>query len=157
MDTHEISGNLYLDDLHVGLRFETGTYLVTEEAIKAFATAFDPQPFHLDEGRARATLFGGLAASGWHTASISMRLTVDRGILANGVIGAGCEIAWPKPTRPGDVLRVVCELIEIIPSASRGDRGIVVMRSETLNQRDEIVQRQVARMVVFRRPQDQAS
>ena len=142
----------YLDDLRVGQRFETAMHTITEEEIKAFATAFDPQPFHLDDERARASLFGGLAASGWHTAAIAMRLTVDRAFLATGVIGAGGELSWLRPTRPGDTLRVTGEILEISPSATRPDRGTVVMRSETRNQRDEIVQQLTARLIVFRRP-----
>ncbi|HEY2347353.1 MAG TPA: MaoC family dehydratase [Xanthomonadaceae bacterium] len=144
------STGLHLDDLHVGQRFETGTHTLTEEAIKTYAAQFDPQPFHLDDELARETMFGGLAASGWHTAAITMRLLVDQRLFADGMIGAGCELAWPRPTRPGDTLRVVSEVLEIIPSTSRPDRGIAVMRSETLNQKDEVVQRLVARMVVFR-------
>ncbi len=145
------TAGLHLEHLHVGQRFETGTHVLTAEAIKAYAAQFDPQPFHLDEELARATLFGGLAASGWHTAAITMRLLVDQRLFAHGMIGAGCELAWPRPTRPGDTLRVVSEVIEIQPSASRPDRGIAVMRSETLNQDDDVVQRLVARMVVFRK------
>jgi acyl dehydratase len=141
----------YLEDLQVGQRSETGTHTITEDEIKTFATAFDPQAFHLDDERARASLFGGLAASGWHTAAISMRLIVDRAFLANGVIGLGCELAWPRPTRPGDTLRVSSEVLEIIPSASRNDRGTVVMRNETRNQRDELVQQMTAKLLVFRR------
>ncbi len=143
--------NYYLEDLRVGQRFETDTHTLTEAEIKTFATAFDPQPFHIDEARARSSLFGGLAASGWHTAAITMRLIVDRGFLAAGVIGASGEIAWPRPTRPGDTLHVTGEVLEIIPSASRNDRGTVVMRNETRNQRDEIVQQLTARLIVFRR------
>jgi acyl dehydratase len=144
----------YLDDLHVGQRFETATHTITAEEIKAFATAFDPQPFHLDDERARGSVFGGLAASGWHTAAIAMRLTVDRAFLANGVVGMGGELTWPRPTRPGDTLRVVGEILEITPSAKRPDRGTVVMRSETRNQRDEVVQLLTARLMAFRRPVD---
>ena len=98
---------LYLDDLHVGQRFTSDTHLIDEEQIKAFAKQFDPQPFHLDAEAAKGTLFEGLVASGWHTAAITMRLLVESGMpIAGGVIGAGGEIAWPKPTRPGAVLRV---------------------------------------------------
>jgi acyl dehydratase len=147
-----MSAQLHLEDLRVGQRFETGTHTIDEGQIKAFAGAFDPQPFHLDDALARATMFGGLAASGWHTAAITMRLLVDQRLFADGMIGAGCELAWPRPTRPGDTLRLVSEVLEIVPSTSRNDRGIAVMRSETLNQRDEVVQRLVAKMVVFRRP-----
>src|SRR5450755_1739101 len=95
------AGAIYLEELQVGQQFLSGEYLVTEEGIKAFAEAFDPQPFHLDEAAARASVFGGLAASGWHTAAITMRLMVTAGLpLAAGIIGLGGEIAWPRPTRP---------------------------------------------------------
>src|SRR5882724_12746231 len=98
---------LYLDDLHVGQRFTSNTHLIDEEQIKGFAKQFDPQPFHLDDDAAKETLFAGLVASGWHTAGISMRLNVDGGLpIAGGILGAGGEIAWPTPTRPGDVLHV---------------------------------------------------
>ena len=143
---------LYFEDFHVGQTFETATHTLTEAEIKTFAAEFDPQPFHLDDVRARTTLFRGLAASGWHTAAITMRLQVDRHVFADGLIGAGCELAWPKPTRPGDTLRVVSEVLELVPSLTRADRGIAVMRSHTINQRDEVVQILVARMVVFKRP-----
>jgi acyl dehydratase len=145
-------GDFYFDDLRVGQRFESGTHTITEEAIKSFAAAFDPQPFHLDDALARVSVFGSLAASGWHTAAITMRLLVDLGIPAGGLIGAGCEIAWPRPTRPGDTLRVTSEVLEVVPSRSRNDRGTVVIRSETRNQRDEVVQQLTARMIAFRRP-----
>jgi acyl dehydratase len=143
---------LYLDDLRVGQRFSSGTHLVDAEEIKAFAAQFDPQPFHLDDAAAQGTLFGGLAASGWHTAAITMRLLVETGLpLMGGIIGAGGEISWPRPTRPGDVLRVVSEIEEVTPSRSRPDRGMVRVRSETRNQRDEVVQVLVSRLVVPRR------
>ena len=142
---------LYLDDLHAGQRFETATHTLTVEDIKTFARAFDPQPFHLDEARAAQSMFGGLAASGWHTAAITMRLLVDRGVLADGLIGLGVEIAWPRPTRPGDTLRVEVEVLEIAPSRSRPDRGTVTMRNRTLNQKDEVVQEFTGRMMVFRK------
>ncbi len=144
---------LYLEDLRVGQRFTSGTHAVDESQIRAFATEFDPQPFHLDEQAARASLFGGLAASGWHTAAITMRLLVTSGLpLAGGVVGAGGEIGWPKPTRPGDTLRVESEVLEIRPSRSRPERGMVTVRSDTRNQRDEVVQTLIARLVVPRRP-----
>ena len=91
---------LYLEDLHVGQRFGSGEYQMTEERIKAFAAEFDPQPFHLDNAAGEASIFEGLAASGWHTAAVSMRLLVTGGLpFANGLIGLGGEIAWPRPTR----------------------------------------------------------
>ena len=124
-----------------------------EAQIKAFAGQFDPQPFHLDDATAKDTLFAGLAASGWHTAAITMRLLVDGGApIAGGVVGAGGEIAWPKPTRPGDILQVKSEILDVTPSRSRPDRGMVTIRSETFNQRGEIVQTLTAKLVVPRRP-----
>ena len=104
---------LYLDDLHIGQCFTSGTHVVDEEQIKAFARQFDPQPFHLDNEAAKDTLFSGLAASGWHTAAITMRLLVGGGLpLAGGVVGAGGELDWPNPTRPGDTLHVESEVLE---------------------------------------------
>jgi acyl dehydratase len=143
---------LYFDDLHVGDRFGSGTHEVTADDILRFAGEYDPQPFHLDYAAARGTMFGGLAAIGWHTAAITMRLLVSGGPrLANGIIGAGGEIEWKTPTRPGDVLRVDSEVLELIPSKSRPDRGMLVLRSRTLNQRDEAVQTLVAKLMVPRR------
>jgi acyl dehydratase len=144
---------LFLEDLQVGQRFVSATHRIDEAEIKAFAGTYDPQPFHLDDAAARNTLFGGLAASGWHTAAITMRLNVESGLpFAGGIIGAGAEISWPRPTRPGDILRVESEVREVTPSRSRPDRGMVTVRSETLNQRDEVVQTLVAKMVVPRAP-----
>jgi acyl dehydratase len=144
---------LYLDDVQAGQKFASASHAVDEAQIKAFASQFDPQPFHLDEQAARDSLFGGLAASGWHTASITMRLLVTSGIpIAGGVIGAGCEISWPLPTRPGDVLSVESEVLKVSASRSRPDRGIVTLRSKTHNQAGEVVQDMTAKLVVFRRP-----
>ena len=151
----EIGGKdlLYLDDLQVGQRFVSKTLLIDEAQIKAFARQFDPQPFHLDENAAKDSLFSGLVASGWHTAAMTMRLLVETGLpLAGGLVGAGGELSWPQPTRPGDILRVESEVQEIIPSRSRPDRGVVVTRIVTRNQRDEVVQILVAKLVVPRRP-----
>lgn len=148
------STRLYLDDLRVGQRFASGTRAVDSQQIKAFAREFDPQPFHLDEEAAKETFFGGLVASGWHVAALTMRLIVEGAApIAGGVIGAGSEIAWPKPTRPGDVLHVESEVMSITPSRSRRDRGIVILRCETRNQRDEVVQVMTAKLVVPRRPE----
>lgn len=146
------NATLYLEDLAVGDRFASAEHAMDEQQIKAFAAQFDPQPFHLDDEAAKGSLFGGLAASGWHTAAITMRLLVTSGVpLAGGVIGAGGEINWPKPTRPGDVLHVESEILEITPSRSRPDRGIVTVRNETRNQHGEVLQLFVAKMVVSRR------
>lgn len=144
---------LYLEDLSPGDRFTSAEHALDVAQIIEFATRFDPQPFHLDPEAAKATLFEGLAASGWHTAAITMRLLVTSGIpLADGIIGSGGEIHWPQPTRPGDVLRVESEVMEVIPSRSRPERGMVLMRCETRNQRGELLQRFSPKMVVSRRP-----
>lgn len=145
---------VYFEDLQVGQRFGSGTVAVTAEAIKAFAREFDPQPFHVDEEAAKATFFGGLAASGWHTAALTMKLLVGGAYQpVGGLIGGGTdEMRWPRPVRPGDVLRVESEVLEIRPSQSRPDRGMVKTRITTLNQADEPVQIMVANMVVPRRP-----
>src|SRR5213593_3364607 len=146
------SNGLFLEDLHVGQRFSSGLHRIDETQIKAFAAQFDPQPFHLDDAAAKATLFGGLAASGWHTAAITMKLLVESGLpLEGGIIGTGGEISWPKPTRPGDTLTVVSEIEEVIPSRSRPERGMVRVRNETRNQRGEVVQVLIAKLVVPRR------
>ena len=143
---------LYLDDLQVGQRFTSRSHALDEAQIKAFAAAFDPQPFHLDDEAAKGTLFAGLAASGWHTAAITMRLLVEGGApIAGGVVGAGGEIGWPRPTRPGDILQVESEVLEVTPSRSRPDRGMVTLRSETRNQRGEVVQILTAKLVGPRR------
>lgn len=144
---------LYLDDLRVGQRFTSATRAVNEAEIKSFAREYDPQPFHLDNEAAQATIFEGLAASGWHTMAMTMRLLVDGGMpIAGGIVGAGAEITWPRPTRPGDVLHVESEVVEITPSRSKPDRGMVTMKSETRNQRGEVVQHFVGRIVVPKRP-----
>ncbi len=143
---------LFLDDLQVGDTFVSGTHEVTADDIERFASEFDPQPFHLDEEAAAHTIFSGLAASGWHTAAVTMKLLVTGGPkLAGGIVGAGGEIEWKTPTRPGDVLRVESEVVELIASKSRPDRGIVVLRSRTINQRGGIVQTLTARLMVPRR------
>ena len=144
---------LYFEDILVGQRFATGTKLVDEAEIKQFAAAYDPQPFHLDDDAAKATLFGGLAASGWHTAAMTMRLLVDGGPpFAGGIIGGGGELSWPRPTRAGDILLVETEILEMTPSRSRPERGMVTVRNDTRNQNGEIVQSFTAKLVVRRRP-----
>ena len=143
---------LYLEDLSVGDRFQSGEYALDAAQIKAFASQFDPQPFHTDEEAAKNTFFGGLAASGWHTAALTMKLMVESGIpLAEGIIGSGGELQWPKPTRPGDVLHVVSEVLEIVPSRSKPGRAMVTMRCRTLNQRGEVLQYFSPRLLVHAR------
>jgi len=149
---------LYLGDLEVGQRFVSRSHLIDEQQIKAFARQFDPQPFHLDDEAAKDSLFKGLVASGWHTAAITMRLLVEGGLpIAGGLVGAGAEISWPKPTRPGDLLQVESEIVDVKPSRSHPDRGIVTIRSETRNQPGDIVQVLIAKLVVPRRNTSTAS
>ncbi len=153
----EKSRGLYLEDLHVGQRFVSGTHHMGEEKIKEFAREFDPQPFHLDDTAAKASVFGGLAASGWHTAAVAMRLLVDGGLpFGNGIIGLGGDLAWPKPTRPGDTLHVESEILEIVPSRSKPNQAIVKVRSTTLNQNGESVHSFTSKCLVFKRPQPKA-
>jgi acyl dehydratase len=143
---------LYLEDLSVGQRFETGSYVVTPAEAHSFAAAYDPQPIHLDEEAARGGPFKGLSLSGWHTAAITMRLFVEQGPpIAGGMIGLGAELSWPRPTRPGDTLRLTSAIVEVRPSRSRPDRGIVTIRNETLNQQNEVVQVFVGTLLVPRR------
>lgn len=143
---------LYLDDMKVGQSFTSGTYHMTEDRIKTFAAEFDPQPFHLDEAAGQASIFRGLAASGWHTAAVTMRLLVTGGLpFAAGAVGLGCEIEWPRPTRPGDTLRVEAEIIEIVPSHSKPNQGIVRVRNTTFNQNDETVQIITSKILAFKR------
>jgi acyl dehydratase len=149
---------LYLDDLSPGQVYRSeAVFAVDETAIKNFACQFDPQPFHLDDAAAKETVFGGLAASGWHTAAMTMHLLVTGGLpLAGGIIGAGMdELGWPKPVRPGDRLRVESEVVEVRPSKSRPSQGLVKMRTTTLNQNGESVQILVANLLVPRRPAKQ--
>lgn len=151
MSSSAPTDRLFLDDLYVGQRFRSATHIIDEAQIKAFAAQFDPQPFHTDEEAAKDTFFKGLAASGWHTAAITMRLNVETGLpLAGGIIGAGGELNWPAPTRPGDMLHVESEVVEITPSRSKPDRGIAVIVSRTVNQRGEVVQILKAKLVVPR-------
>ncbi len=147
-----MSQKLFLEDLAVGQRFVSASAEMTAAAIVEFAQQYDPQPFHLDDEAARATLFGGLAASGWHTAAMTMRLNVTSGPpLAGGIIGGGGEINWPTPTRPGDVLHVEYEVMEVTPSRSRPERGAIVLKTETKNQHGKIVQSMTVKLIVPRR------
>lgn len=143
----------YLEDFAVGQTFGSGRVGVTAKEIKAFAAKFDPQPFHLDEGAARDSMFKGLAASGWHTAALTMRLVVEGDLKpAGGVIGAGFdEFRWPRPVHPGDELHVEGEVLEVRPSKSRPTQGMIKVRITTLNQNGEAVQVQIGNLVVPRR------
>jgi acyl dehydratase len=150
--SHPPETRLYLDDLHVGQRFTSGTYMMDAARIKAFAAEFDPQPFHLDERAAENSIFNGLVASGWHTAAVAMRLFVTGGLpIANGLIGFGGELSWPRPTRPGDILCVESEIVEIKASRTKPDQGVVTVRSEMLNQKRETVYLLTVKILVSKR------
>jgi acyl dehydratase len=144
----------YLEDFAAGQVYGTGRLRVERERIKSFAAEFDPQPYHLDEEAARNSFFGGLAASGWHTAAITMRLMVEGDLKpAGGIIGLGFEeFRWLRPVRPGDELRVESEVLEVRSSKSRPDQGLVKLRNTTLNQNGEAVQIVVGSLLVPRRP-----
>ena len=145
---------LYLDDLAVGQRFTSSTYKMERGHMKEFAAEFDPQPFHLDGTAAEASIFQGLAASGWHTAAIAMRLMVTGGLpLAEGIIGLGVELAWTKPVRPEDVLQVESEIVQITPSRSKPNQAVVTVRSTMFNQAHEAVYVLTAKLLVSRRKQ----
>jgi acyl dehydratase len=144
---------LHLEDFTVGQTFGSGRLKVDADEIKAYAAMFDPQPFHLGEESARDTFFKGLAASGWHTASLTMRLLVDSPLKpAIGIVGAGGEITWPNPLRPGDEIWLESEVLEVRPSQKRPDRGMVKVRTTTLNQNGDAVQVLIANLIVTRRP-----
>jgi acyl dehydratase len=150
--------DLFLEDLSAGQIFGSATYQISVAEIKRFAGAFDPQPFHLDEQEAARSLFGGLAASGWHTAAITMRLLVGSIQISGGIVGAGMDtLRWPKPVRPGDTLRLESEVLEVRSSKSHPDRGLAKIRTTTLNQHGETVQVLIANIFVPRRPRDEAS
>jgi len=142
----------YFEDLKAGDRFKSVTYQVSEEEIINFAREFDPQPFHLDAGVARQTMFGSLIASGWHTAAITMRLFVQTLNFAEGAIGLGVdELRWPAAVKAGDVLEVETEIVDLRLSRSKPGHGIVRLRNVTTNQRGEIVQTMSASALVLRR------
>lgn len=143
----------YFEDFSVGQVFNTGRLKVDADQIKAFARQFDPQPFHLDEDAAKKSVFRGLVASGWHTAALTMRLMADGTFKpAGGIIGVGFdELSWSRPVRPGDELHAKSEILELRPSKSRPDRGLVRVRITTCNQNGEAVQSYVANLIVPRR------
>jgi len=144
---------LYFEDFAVGQKFHTGRRRVDAAEIVEFAARYDPQPFHVDPEAAKASLFGGLAASGWHSAAMMMRLIVDSEFRpAGGIIGGGGELAWLKPVRPGDELRVESEVVELRESRSRPAQGLVKMRLTMFNQSSEAVQTFTPTLLVDRRP-----
>ena len=144
----------YLEDYAAGQKYGSGRLRVERDRIKTFAAEFDPQPFHLDEAAAEGSLFKGLAASGWHTAAITMRLLVEGELKpAGGILGAGFEeFRWPRPVRPGDELHIESEILEVRESKSRPEQGVIKVRTTTMNQDDEPVQVFVGSLIVPRRP-----
>ena len=149
----ELTGR-YLEDYAAGQKFGSGRLRIDKDSIKRFALEFDPQPFHLDEKVAAGTIFRGLAASGWHTAALTMRLLVESELQPmGGIVGAGFdEFRWPRPVRPGDELHLDIEVLEVRPSKSRPDQGLIKVRTTTLNQNGEAVQVNVGNLIVPRRP-----
>jgi acyl dehydratase len=143
----------YLEDFAVGQVFRSGRIRVEADRIKSFAAEFDPQPFHLDPEAATHTFFRGLVASGWHTAALTMRLLADSELKpAGGIIGLGFEeLRWPRPVRPGDELSLQTEVLEVRPSQSRPEQGLIKIRVTTLNQAGEAVLIQVGTLLVRRR------
>jgi acyl dehydratase len=144
----------YLEDFAVGQTYGSGHLTVEKDRIKAFAAEFDPQPLHMDEDAARSSIFRGLAASGWHTAALTMRLLVKSELEpAGGIVGAGFdEFRWPLPVRPGDELNLESEILEVRPSKSRPNQGLIKVRTTTRNQKGEAVQVSVGTLIVPRRP-----
>ena len=144
----------YLEDFETGQTFSSGRIRIDADRIKCFAAEFDPQPFHLDERAATDSIFRGLAASGWHTAAITMKLLVESDLKpAGGIVGAGFdEFRWPLPVRPGDQLHVESEILDVRTSKSRPHQGLVKVRTTTKNQKGEAVQVSVGNLVVPRRP-----
>lgn len=144
----------YLEDFAAGQVYRSNRMQVDKGQILAFASQFDPQPYHLDEEAARKSVFKGLAASGWHTAAVTMRLLVESEFQpADGILGVGLEeLSWPRPVRPGDELRVESEVLEVRPSELRADRGLIRLRTTTINQNDQPVQIFTGNLLVPRRP-----
>jgi len=146
---------LYREDLDVGQRFKSAPHFLDAEQITRFAAQYDPQPFHLGDEGAANSMFGTLAASGWHTMALTMRMLVESVPLADGLIGASTEVAWPKPTRPGMTLQVFSEITDIRPSRSKPDMAIVTLRSETRDEKGDVVLIFTARMPVYKRVRTQ--
>jgi acyl dehydratase len=143
----------YFEDFTAGRTFGSGTLHVSADDIRRFASEYDPQPFHLDDVAARDTLFRGLAASGWHTAALTMKLLVSSELSpAGGIVGIGFqELKWPAPVRPGDELRLSIEVLETRPSKSNPLQGLVTLRTTTVNQTGRAVQVSVGTILVIRK------
>ena len=140
---------VHLDDLAPGMRFKAGPIVLTEDAIIAFATEYDPQSFHTDPEAAAASFFKGHAASGWQTAAVTMRMLVESSALfASGSVGMGVELSWPRPVRPGDALSIEVEILDIRPSSKPG-RAVATLKTTTTNQDGEIVQVMTSTNILF--------
>jgi acyl dehydratase len=155
---------LFFEDLHVGYRRELGSFSFTADRIKAFAAQFDPQPFHLDEEAGRQSLFGGLAASGWHVGSAFMKLLVADGerqaveaaargepVASGGPSPGFRDLRWIKPVLAGDHVSFASEVLALRPSEKRPEWGILQIRNTGINQRDEPVFSMLATAFVQRR------
>ena len=143
---------LYLEDIKVGDRFVSREYEMKLEEIKQFAQAYDPQEFHLDEDKAENhPIFQGIAASGWHTAAVTMRLWTECFPIAKGLIGSESSLRWPRPTRPGDRLHVEVEISAITPSKSKNDRAIVSYVTQALNQHGDVLFISTTKIIVFKK------
>ena len=144
---------LYFEDFKIGQRFETPWVTMTESQIIEFALQYDPQPFHMNIEAAKKSIFGGLIASGIHTFALSSKLVLMLGMVADSNLGSPGldEIRWLLPVRPGDTIHVIVEVIDVIPSSSKSDRGIVRLRKTTLNQRDEAVLTMITNLFIARR------
>jgi acyl dehydratase len=151
----QASPAMYLEDFETGAMFRAATDVpISAEEIKTFAASYDPQPFHLDEAAAAQSFFGGLAASGWQTAGLTMRLLLQALPIHGGLIGAGFEeFRWPRPTRPGDLLRLEVEILGVKFSQSKPQQGFLKHRVTTYNQNDEAVLVMVGNLLVPRKPQ----
>ena len=149
-----MSQELYYEDFHIGQIFHSvGAAKVTAEEIKEFGQKYDPQPFHLDEAAGEGSFFKGLAASGWLTAAVVMRLRVQSITVAGGMIGAGVEeMRWTEPVRPGDSLRTEIEVVGVRLSNSRKEYGVVRTRTLAFNQRDQVVMRSTVNFLAPVRP-----
>ncbi len=145
---------LFFEDFEVGQTFGSEPVTVEIDKLKAFSSEFDPQPFHLDEEAAKGTFFGGLVASGWHTAAITMRLLVDSNLKVDGgLIGVGIDqLKWPRPVKAGDTLRLELEVLALRTLKSRDDKGLLTVQSTTRNQDGDPVLTMVVNMIVPRRP-----
>ncbi len=142
----------YLDDLSPGMRFTAGPVILTEEEVVAFASEYDPQPFHTDPEAAKASFFTSLVASGWQTAAVTMRLLVSGAMpFAGGSIGLSVEVSWPRAVRPGDSLSVELEVLDITPSSTKPGRAIATLKTTTTNQNGDVVQVMTSKNVVFSR------